>query len=250
MSLTELSLTEPSFFDTVKKQYLYKLKGRLGLFLAMIGVQIMALLFSLSGVSSQGMGDQYLYTSVKIFSSDLVIWFTLFWIFFVAVLITFKDYQNIDFTFVANRLSSNLSNVWFLVTAAITGGVTAMLSGILLRVVIYFTRDYYLLSENFIPAPEVVLTGIAVTILYLLLISALGYFCGVLVRLSKVFIVILPCLFIGALVLFGKNLPVVVKIYDFFRGENSLALLAVKVLITTCLLYACSCVLADRLEVR
>lgn len=250
MSLTGISLTEPSFFDTVKKQFLYKLKGRLGLFLAMIGVQIMALLFSLSGASSHGMGDNLLYFSFNEFSSDQVIWFTFLWIFVVAVLITTKDYQNIDFTFVANRLSSHLSNVGFLITAAVIGGVTAMLSGILLRIVIYFTRGRYLLSENFIAAPEVVLTGIAVTILYLLLVSALGYFCGVLVQLSKVFIVILPALYIGTVDFLARELPVIVKVYNFIIGENSLALLAVKVLITTALIYACSCVLANRLEVR
>lgn len=250
MSLTETSLTKPSLFNNVKKQYLYKLKGRLGLFLGMIGMQVMALLFSLGGVSSRGMGDQYLYISVNMLSSDLVISFTFLWIFVVAALITIKDYRNIDFTFVANRLSSNLSNVGFLVTAAVIGGVTAMLSGILLRIVIYFTRGYYLLSENFIATPEVVLTGIAVTILYLLLLSALGYFCGVLVRLSKVFIVILAGLYFGAIIFLGRNLPVLVKVYNFFYGESSLALLAVKVLITTALIYACSCVLANRMEVR
>jgi len=86
--------------------------------------------------------------------------------------------------------------------------------------------------------------------LYLLLISALGYFCGVLVQLSKVFIVILPALYIGTVDFLARELPVIEKVYNFIIGENSLALLAVKVLITTALIYACSSVLANRLEVR
>jgi hypothetical protein len=174
MSSTETSLVEFSLFDAVKKQYLYKLKSHLGLFLAMAGVQVIALLFSLGGVMSHGMGTQYLYTFVSYFSSEIVIGFTILWVLVVAVLVTTKDYQNIDFTFVSNRLSSNLSNAAFLVTAALIGGFTAMLSGFLLRIIVYFRSSHYLLSQNFIVAPDVIFTGIAVTLLYLLLFGSLG----------------------------------------------------------------------------
>lgn len=252
MSLTETSLIEFSLFDTVKKQYLYKLKSRLGLFLAMAGVQVMALLFSLGGMMSHSMGTQYFNTSIIYFSSEMVIGFTFLWIFFVAVWITTKDYQNIDFTFVSNRLSSNLSNAAFLVTAALIGAVTAMLSGFLLRIIVYFDSSHYLLSQNFIVTPEAFFTGIAVTLLYLLLFSALGYLCGVLVQLSKVFIVILSGLYFGGLILVGRGYQMLLplQLYDFFRGESSLALLAVKVILTAGLIYACSYVVSNRLEVR
>lgn len=133
-----MSLTETSLFEAVKNQYLYKLKSHLGMFLAMVGVQVMALLFSLGGVMSYGMGSQYVNLSIRFFSSEMVIGFTCIWIIVVAVWLTTKDYQNIDFTFVSNRLSSNLSNAAFLVTAALIGGVTAMLSGFLLRIIVYF----------------------------------------------------------------------------------------------------------------
>ena len=247
-----MSLTEASLFETVKNQYLYKLKSRLGLFLAMVGVQVMALLFSLGGVMNYGMGSQYVNLSVRLFSSEMVIAFTFLWIFVVAVLITTKDYQNIDFTFVANRLSSNLSNAAFLVTAALIGGITAMLSGFLLRIIVYFKGSIYLLSQNFIAAPEVIFAGMAVTILYLLLFGSLGYFCGALVQLSKVFIVLMAGTYFGLIILAGRghHLPELLKVFDFFRGESSLALLAVKVIIAAGLLYACSIMLSNRLEVR
>ena len=252
MSSTETSLVEFSLFDAVKKQYLYKLKSHLGLFLAMAGVQVIALLFSLGGVMSHGMGTQYLYTFVSYFSSEIVIGFTFLWILVVAVLVTTKDYQNIDFTFVSNRLSSNLSNGAFLVTAALIGGFTAMLSGFLLRIIVYFRSSHYLLSQNFIVAPDVIFTGIAVTLLYLLLFGSLGYFCGVLMQLSKVFIVILPSLYFGAIILArrGDQMQVLSSVYDFFRGESSLTLFALKVILTAVLIYACSFMLSNRLEVR
>jgi hypothetical protein len=247
-----MSLTATSLFDAVKKQYLYKMKSRLGLFLSMAGVQVLALLLSLGGLSSSGMGTQYLYIYISDFSSEMVIWFTCLWMFVIAVYVTTKDYQNIDFTFVSNRLSANLSNGAFLVTAALIGGVTAMLSGYLLRIIVYFRSSQYLLSHNFIVAPDVIFTGIAVTLLYLLLFGALGYFCGVLVQLSKAFAVILPGLFFGALILArrGDQMQVPLKVIDFFRVESSLTLLAVKVILVIVLIYACSFVLSNRLEVR
>ncbi|MDD4168865.1 MAG: hypothetical protein PHD36_01150 [Desulfotomaculaceae bacterium] len=247
-----MSLTETSVFEAVKNQYLYKLKSRPGMFLAMAGVQVMALLFSLGGVSKYGMGSQYIDLSVKYFSSEMVVGFTFLWIFVVAVLITKKDYQNIDFTFVSNRLSSNLSNAAFLVTAALVGGVTAMLSGFLLRIIVYFNGSIYLLSQNFIVTPEVIFTGIAVTILYLLLLGSLGYFCGTLARLSQVFIVLLAGIFFGLMIFggAGNQLPALLKVFDFFGGESSLTLLAVKVILTAGLFYACSVILSNRLEVR
>ncbi|MDD4767841.1 MAG: hypothetical protein PHF87_09760 [Desulfotomaculaceae bacterium] len=244
-----MSLTETSLFEAVRNQYLYKLKSRLGLFVAMAGTQVLALLFSMGGVASYGRGSQYLHISVKYYSSDIVIWFTILWIFFIAAQITARDEQNIDFTFVSNRLSGNLSNAAFLVTAALIGGITAILSGFLLRVIIYFKGGIYLSSQNFIAAPDVVFTGMAVTILYLLLFGALGYFCGVLARLSPVFIVLLIGLFFfGGWFVPRSILPA--QVIVFFRVESSLALLTLKVMITMVLLYACSFILSNRLEVR
>mgnify|MGYP000848853026 CR=1 FL=1 len=247
-----MSLTETSLFEAVKNQYLYKLKSHLGMFLAMVGVQVMALLFSLGGVMSYGMGSQYVNLSIRYFSSEMVIGFTCIWIIVVAVWLTTKDYQNIDFTFVSNRLSSNLSNAAFLVTAALIGGVTAMLSGFLLRIIVYFKGSSYLLSQNFVVTPEVIFTGIAVTLLYLLLFGSLGYFCGVLAQLSKVFIVLMAGTYFGLIIFAGRghHLPELLKVFDFFRGESSLALLAVKVILAAGLIYACSIMLSNRLEVR
>ena len=248
-----MSLTETSLFEAVRNQYLYKLKSRLGLFVAMAGTQVLALLFSFGGVSNFGMGSQYLDVSVRYYSSNIVIWFTLLWIAIIANKVTARDDQNIDFTFVSNRLSGNLSNAAFLVTAAFIGGITAILSGFLLRIMLYFKGSSYLLSQNFIAAPDVVFSGMAVTVLYLLLFGSLGYFCGVLARLSKVFSVLLAGLSFGVIGIAGSSPPVLAaleRVYDFFRGESSLALLALKVLITMALLYASSFMLSNRLEVR
>ena len=248
-----MSLTEISLLENVRHQYLYQLKGRPGLFIAMAGMQVLALLFSWGGVGYYGMGTPYLEVSIKYYSSDLVVSFTIIWMAIIAARVTTREYQNYDFSLVSNRLSGNLANAAFLATAAFVGGVTAILAGFLLRLIIYFKSDIYLLSEHLMPLPEDLFTGMAVTVLYLLLFGALGYFCGILARLSKVFVVLLAGLFFAA-VSYAGNSPALVtileKIYDFYRGEGSLALLAIKVLVTALLLYACSFMLSNRLEVR
>lgn len=131
--------TENNLFRVVKTQYIYKLKSFRRLFLAMIAAQAMALFFSLGGVGGSGTGSGAVMLSTKNFSSVLTITFTFFWAFTVGALLTTREYRNIDFAFVSNRLSSNLSNFAFLVTASLTGGITAILGGILLRVIIYFS---------------------------------------------------------------------------------------------------------------
>lgn len=248
MSLTEISLRE-----NVRHQYLYQLKSRPGLFIAMAGMQVLALLFSWGGVGYYGMGTPYLEVSIKYYSSDLVVGFTIIWMAIIANRVTTREYQDFDFSLVSNRLSGNLANAAFLATAALVGGVTAILAGFLLRLVVYFKGGIYLPSEHLVALPEVVFAGMAVTVLYLLLFGALGYFCGILARLSKVFVVLLAGLFFAA-VSYAGNSPALVtvleRIYDFYRGEGSLALLAIKVLVTALLLYACSFVLSNRLEVR
>lgn len=247
-----MSLIENSIHEAAGKQYLYKLKTRTGMFLAMAAVQVLGLLFSLQGVGSMGMGSQNLSLMVRYFSSEIIIWFTFFWIVVTAILITTREYRDFDFTFVSNRLSGNLSNIGFLVTAAVAGGITAVLGGVLLRVVVYFTHDSAsLLSRDFYIPPGVLLIGIAVTVLYLLLLGAIGYFCGVLVQLNKAFVVILPGAFLGLLISGARGgQPLLHDAMDFFGTESSLALLAVKVILTVALLYAGSLLLSERLEVR
>ena len=64
---------------------------------------------------------------------------------------------------------------------------------------------------------------------------------------------LLAGLFFGITMFAGSNPPVLAvfsRVYDFFRGESSLALLALKALITMVLLYVCSFILSNRLEVR
>lgn len=133
-----MSLTETSALTVVKTQYHYKTKAHAGLFFTLIAVQLLAFLLSLNGVGgSSGGSSQGIFYTIKYITGDMIIVFTLIWAFSIGISMANNGFKT-DFTFVSNRLSSHLSSLAFLLTAAVIGGVTATLCGLLLRVVLFF----------------------------------------------------------------------------------------------------------------
>lgn len=248
-----MSLTQVNMKDIVKKQYRYKLKAYIQVLSSLMFIQLLALLFSLNGVASMGSGGGLVDLEVKYYSADMVLAFTMLWGFISAILITTKAYRNDDFVFVANRLSSNLANILFLLTASVIGGITAILSSYLLRVVIQlFQTDVILKSSQVLAAPWDLLLGIFSAVLYIFLVCSLGYLVGTLVQLNKLFAVLLPAGFIGLLLLNGLsgNAGLIGSIFVFFITESSLPLFVIKVMVTAGLLFFGSAVLSNRLEVK
>ncbi len=246
-------LTEANLKKVFKKQYIYKLRACMNLFLFLAAAQGLALLFSLGGIGASGSGSTGVMLMVKSYSSSIIITFTFFWAFVAAILLTTRDYRDMDFTFVTNRLSSNLSNMVFLVTAAAAGGLTAILGGVLLRIIVYYSSGpANLLIDNFFVPPAELFIGFMAAFLYLFLISSVGYLCGVLVQLSRAFIVILPALFIGAPILAERSDLVqnIVKAGDYILLESSLPLLAAKTIFIGGLLFSAAALLSNKLEVR
>ena len=238
MSLQEVSLVSVSL-----KQYFYKLKANLGLVNALIILQIITLFISFGGVSGMASSDGALSFSVKYYSANIAIGVTFAWIFFVAISLTTKQYKNLDFTFVTNRASSNLSNIGFLLSACIFGGVASGLFGALLRVVMYFAFDRsQIVMEGFYPAYADLLLGMAVAILYMFLIAAIGYFVGVLTQINIILAMIIPAVFF-VLGLFQT-------IFGFFTSKISLPLFAAQISIISIVLFGCSILLSNRMEVR
>src|SRR5699024_5729575 len=104
------------------------------------------LLFSLGGVGQGGSGSFEISINRHYYTVDYVIAFTMIWAFITSIQMTTREYRQDDFTFVTNRLSGNLSNIAFLFTASVIGGVLAVLSDFLLKGVIRF-----LFKFSFIP---------------------------------------------------------------------------------------------------
>jgi hypothetical protein len=239
--------------DVVKKQYHFKLKAYIQVFMTLVILQLLAILFSLTGVGMSGMSSDSIKIEVRYYSADIVVVFTILWGFITAILITTKAYRNDDFVFVTNRLSSNLSNMLFLLTASIIGGVTAMLSTYLMKVIMYFLAgDLFGKSTNVIASPIEFLVGLFATILYIFLFCAVGYLVGTLVQISKIFVVLLPAILFGSVFLAAVrgNAGIVQNVYEFLFTESSLPLFIVKITAAVCLLLSSAFVLSNRMEVR
>jgi hypothetical protein len=245
-----MSLARTNLGEIVKKQYVFKLKAHIDSYSSLVGIQLLALLFSFGGVGSMGSYGDGLDMEVKYYSGDLVLVFTIIWAFVTATTLTTKPYRNHDFTFVSNRLTSSLSNILFLASISLAGALTAILSGNLLRflVFIFVDRPIYTLGTAW---PDMA-AGTVIALFYLLLITSLGYFIGSLVQVSKLFIILIPVLFFGSLFLdaFAQREPMVTSIFQFYNMEGSLLLMMVKTLITCAALLAAAVGILNRLEVR
>ncbi|MFD2442463.1 hypothetical protein ACFSO7_00385 [Bacillus sp. CGMCC 1.16607] len=245
-----MSLTRVHFMEIVKKQYIFKLKANIDSFSSLVGIQLLGLLFSLGGVGGMGTSSDNITINVKYYSSDLVIIFTMFWALSTGITITTKPFRYNDFTFVTNRLSSNLSNVFFLLTASTIGGITAMLAGYFVKCLGYFIFEHQFYSFSIV-ANEL-FVGILVTILYVFCMSAFGYLVGTLVQLSKIFIGFIPILIFGSLFLDAslQREPSLGNVYQFYFMEPSVALFIVKIVITTALIFIAAISILNRMEVR
>ncbi|WML42400.1 hypothetical protein [Neobacillus sp. PS3-40] len=247
-----MSLSKPSFSHIVKKQYSYKLKSYVQVFFTLVVLQVLAIIFSNGGVGTSGASSDGFEINVHYYSAGIVVVFTMLWGFITAVLITTKAYRNDDFSFVTNRLSSNVSNALFLLTASLIGGFTAMFSPYLIRVILYyFTSQQYVTSTSTMATTSELLLGIFSTSLYVFLACALGYFVGTLVQINKIFILLLPAAFFGALIGEGSGkAKIVTALYEFLLTESSVPLFTFKVIVIVGLLFSSSFVVLNRMEVR
>lgn len=243
-----MSLTTTNLAKTVKKQYFFKLKANIDSFSSMVGIQLLALLFSLGGVGSSGMGGMDFSVNTKHYSSDLVLVFTAIWSFVTAITITTKPYRNHDFSFVSNRLSSSLANVLFLLTTSILGAFTTMLSGNLLQILGYLFPDEQLYFNN---GTSHFFLGLLVVFFYLILASSIGYLIGAIVQVNKIFIIVIPVLIIGMLFQGTETgYPLLVRVFQYYLLEPSLFLFLIKTVLTSTFLWVLSFSILNRLEVR
>ncbi|SDG11225.1 hypothetical protein [Desulfosporosinus hippei] len=226
--------------------YFYKLKGYSVLLYGLILAQIIALLFSLNGISYMSSNNGELSVSVNTYSASLVIVFSLVWIFYTAIQLTTKRYKRIEIPLVTNNITGHLSDIGFLMTACFFGGLTSSLAGVLLRVIIYFTfdRSQVIVDQFFLPFIDLLL-GAAVSALYMILISAIGYLIGVLTKVSMAFVIVIPTVILGLLRVYADFVQTLVA---FFTRETSFPLFVLKVLITSMLLFGFSFLLSNRRE--
>lgn len=243
-----MSSKEVSLRSITLKQYVYKLKGYLGLVYALIIAQVLGLLFSMNPMGSSSTGSNELMVSVQTHSTDIVRFFSIAWIFAIAVLLTTKQYKNIEFSLVSNRISSNLSNLLLLLSYAILGGITSTLIDVVQRIILYFTFDpSRIVLDGFFISTHDLMLGFWVTSLYMILISSIGYLLRTTMEINKIFAVIAPIGLVGLLRVHAESF---MMIFRLFTSESSLSLFTMKIIMGSALFFGISAFLSNRMEVR
>lgn len=248
-----MSLSKPSTASVIRKQYKYKLKAYLDVYFSLVVLQVISIFFSFAASNSSGVSTETMNIEVGYYSVDIVIAFTMIWGFITAIQLTTKAYRNSDFCFVTNRVSSNISNGLFLLTACAIGGTTAMISTFLQKVILYYIGGVnFVTNTNLSIDPQEILLGIGAAFLYVLLFSALGYIVGTLVQLHKSFAFIFPVTFFG-LSFFTESLglnELIIRLFKFLFSEPSFIIFSLKNLTIVAFLFTCATVISNRLEVR
>lgn len=247
-----MSLTKIRLGELVKKQYTFKLRAYSGIFTTLMVLQAIAIFFSIIGSNSSGTWSSHIGVTANYYSADQVIVFTMLWIFISSILITTQAYREDDFTFVSNRVSNNLANALILMTASIIGALTSYLSGFFIKVIVRYLGVILLPTTGLPSTVRELISGIVAIILIMILISAIGYLVGVIVQINKIFMVVLPALFIGFLFIANNvgDSNVAISIFNFYFNESSIIFFTIKVFITSTLLLIASFGISNRQEVR
>lgn len=237
----------------VKNQYIYKLKANSGYFCGLIVIQLIAALFSIGGTTSSSIGGGYISVTFHIFSELIIMFFCVSWSFVIGAVLTTQNLKRIAFSIPCNRLSDCFSDVAYILTGCLFGGITTALLGVALRIPIYFLDFGKIVSTGFYPS-FLIITGVAVvTMLYMLIAASIAYFAGVLVQLNRVFIMVIPALIFGTLIS-QNTLPevqiVISNAWSFFVSEKSIGLLMLKDIGLAAILFALGTIVSKRLEVR
>jgi hypothetical protein len=249
-----MSLIELNLFQLTQKQYYYKLKAYTGMFFTMMIVQVSALLLSFGGVSGMSTSSNNMIISTDVYSGEAVIILTLIWAFVTGVQLTANVIRDIDFAFVSNRISSQLSTIGFMLTLAMVASIAATLMSVLLRVIMYlYTGSSVAADSNFLITPVELLISLIAIFLYITLLMSIGYWFGMLSQKSVFLKVLLPTMFFGLLFLEVRNdsgVSIIGDTFHFFVDERSLLVFSIKVIVSVIVLLGSAILLTNRLEVR
>ena len=240
-------LSNSSLIDVVKTQVKYKLNAFIGALISLIFLQLLGLYFSLNATSSMGSNINNASININIISVDPVIMLVVFWAFFVGNLMTTKAYRYDDFSFVSTRLSSNLANIIVLFMMSVFAGVTTLLSSFLLRVILLlFGKLDYVKTSGLLDDPLNSLVTIVVITILILTAAAGAYLVGMLVQISRVFILVLPVLILSLLITkSGQSI-----LHYVFLDNNTNLILIVKLICVALIFFGLAALSSNRLEVR
>lgn len=247
-----MSLTTMSRGQAIYKQFCFKMKAQIGMFSTLVVIQMLAIAVTLPG----GNGGSNTYVSgvelvTDIYTADTVIFFTLLWAAANSIMILTKNNRESSFLFVTNRLSNSLSDGLFLLVLSVAGGITAILSGFLIRSLKYyiFTGEKFLNLNSY--QVEEVVSGTVGLIGMFVLVCSLGYLLGAISSMHRLFPVLVPVICIGSLIIIGQTgSTFLVDTINFYFQETDILVYLLKAGLTAILLFGAAVMLSRRLEVR
>ena len=247
-----MSLQKASLGKTVINQINYKINSNLTAFLVLIILQLVGLLLAIANNTYSGSGNGQINIIINHASNDASISFGLICIFIFAIILTTKNWVNINFTLVSNHTSNWLSNIGVLVVFSVFGAITGSLTNIVLRFIILLRNGASEIMgySFFVPVADI-FKQFTVLFLYSVLISSTAYFIGSLTKLHKSLKLIVP-VFIIILLFYGNRImgSWLFTKAKWFTGEDSLPVFTAKALIASAMIYGISLLISSRLEVR
>ncbi|WP_156896517.1 hypothetical protein [Halobacillus kuroshimensis] len=237
--------------EVVKKQVSYKWRAYISVFTSLVVIQLLAVLFSLNGTGMSSSGGMNYNIRVEYYNADMIMIFTIFWGFITALLLTTKAYREDDFAFVTNRTSGTLSTIIYLWIICSIAGFAASLSGYLLKVVVFLFTSQELLSNNGAEGAGIYVMGLVSLILTIFMFAGFGYAAGMIVQWNKMFVILLPVLFIGLLIsLESAGYSMDRFFFQFLFSEQNFWLFIMKSLAVSTAAYVIAFLISNRLEVK
>lgn len=243
-AVNQLTKVETSFSESVKSSFKFKFRTYQGMFITMILIQMIATLFALGNNSFQ-LGEGI---SGYIYSGDIIIILTIVWAIWMTFMLTGQSAQNIMFTFVTNRYSHHVSNFIFIIVLSAIGGVTAYMLSFIFKIGAYLYNGPDLLLESEPLETIYILSGLVGTVFYTLLFSMLAYIIGTLVQWHRIFIGLVPVIFIALMSNFSDKITEFIGYLVFY--ENNLFIFVLNVSVITVILFLLSIFIGRRQEVR
>ncbi|MBK3495923.1 hypothetical protein JFL43_13845 [Viridibacillus sp. YIM B01967] len=242
-------LTTKSFAETLQAQVKFKLHAYLSMVVYLIILQVAGmLLFLLLGSANMSSSSDLVEMEFYVFTPKPMLILSSLWAFYVGKLMTRHDQRADIMPFVTTRTLSSIADVVVLGLLAIFTGITVMLSIYVVRIIVMLKPNQNIISgENMVNAPGIFIENIMTFIVFILLMTAIGYFFGMLTQQSKLWIFFIVA--VSVLMLcsaFGQQvLLVTIKL----AKSVPLPLLGTPV-IASSILFVLATLLANKLEVR
>lgn len=246
-------VTEVSLWETVKKQYRFKLKVHVSVFGLIVVLMLVYDLFAVLGSPSYDLSQYDIRLGMYANEGYVIMVFYFIMMFVMGIKLTTKKTRKMSGEFPSNQLSNHLSNILFLATLGFCVSIPAFLTDYTLRFLIYFDVERVDTSLYMDELTYVgLITGILVTLFYMMAVAGVGYLIGELAQVSKV---IMGIVIFIVYVIFSVNASwqmgdsSAASVLNFIVGETSVTLFMIKMCILLIVIFMLSLFLGKKREV-